>query len=89
MKPKYALATHNKHGNMTYWTGKFTDAGRPSTNVRKDNARAFDTTARAYYDGSLNKRLCYFRVVRLYSDINSDGFISGWWLPQEEDSGHD
>ena len=81
---KYVLAKSNKHGNVTYWTGKYTKHGKPSTSPRRDDARLFDTAAKTYYDGAINKGLAYFRAVRLYSN-NKDGFISHWWLPDVEE----
>ena len=83
---KYALATATNKGGVTYWTGKYRSGPvrRPCTNVSKDEAKTFSSAARAYYAGTINKKLGLFRAVRLYSDVNSDGFISHWWLPIED-----
>ena len=85
MNKDYALAIANKHGNPTYWTGKYTPYGKPRTDVKKDSAKTFKTASQTYYAGTINKKLGLFRAVRLYSDINADGFISHWWLPDEDD----
>ena len=85
MNEDYALAIANNHGNVTYWTGKYTPRDRPVVRVDKDRARTFKNAKEANFAGAINKGLGLFRAVRLYSDVNEDGFISHWWLPEIED----
>jgi hypothetical protein len=84
MNNKYVLATATARGSVTYWTGQYTDAGKPATKANIDDAKTFDSSVKAYYAGTINKGLGLFRAIRLYSN-NTDGFISHWWLPDIEE----
>ena len=76
----YALISqYQKERSPGFWTGEFTDYGKPSVNVNAKYAFKFPTARSAYdYAGPLDV-LQYFRVVNLDGE-NPDGFKSFWWV---------
>jgi hypothetical protein len=90
VKVEYALAKQTRRSSdLTYWTGEYTKTGRPVVNRNKDEAMRFNCARDAYFLGGISKGLAYFRAVKLYYTDTNDGFISNWWIKEEDDGGQD
>lgn len=78
---KYALIVQNRaKNNCTFFTGQFTDCGKPQSSTRVENARHYKSARKAYMDATRNKGLAYYRAVPLTCRQQKDGFQSGWWI---------